>query len=295
MPQVLSRRSLLIAGALVVSALGTSDAGAKTERNETMHARFGALEAGIKGRLGVAALDVSTGRRIEYRAKERFAMCSTFKLLLAASVLQAADWHEDDLGRRIVFSEKDFLSHSPITSLHKGLPGMTIKELCEAAVQYSDNTAANALLTNFGGPPALTAWLRGIGDPMTRLDRTELSLNEAIPGDPRDTTTPSSMLEDARKIVLGDVLAPASRTMLTGWLVAGTIGAKRIRAGLPQGWRAGDKPGTSGNGCFNDVAVIWPPTDGPLIVAAYLAESKASDTDSEAVLAEVGKLVATMV
>ncbi|MGD0192036.1 MAG: class A beta-lactamase [Rhizomicrobium sp.] len=294
MPHVISRRSLLAASVFAASVLGTSGASGKSERQSAAQSKLAALEAGVKGRLGVAALDVTTGRRIDYRTGERFAMCSTFKLLLVASVLQAADRHQDDLGRRIVFSERDFLSHSPITSLHKGLPGMTIKDLCEAAIAYSDNTAANGLLANFGGPSALTAWLRAMGDPVTRLDRTEPSLNEAIPGDPRDTTTPSSMLDDARKIVLGDVLAPPSRTMLTGWLIADTTGAKRLRAGLPQGWRAGDKTGTSGNGCFNDVAVIWPPKGGPLIVSAFLAESKADDADSEAVLEEIGKLVAAM-
>jgi beta-lactamase class A len=169
---------------------------------------------------------------------------------------------------------------------------MTVGQLCEATMTLSDNTAANLLLRGLGGPAGLTAWLRGIGDDVTRLDRWETALNEARPGDPRDTTTPAAMLATMQRLTLGDVLLPTSRAQLLAWLRANRTGDARLRAGLPPGWQAGERTGTGPNGTSNDVGLVWPPGGAPLLVAAYLTEGAADIATRDAALADVGAAVA---
>ena len=158
----------------------------------------------------------------------------------------------------------------------------------------SDNTAGNLLLDSFGGPAGLTGYLRSLGDLVTRLDRWETALNEAVPGDPRDTTTPLAMLETLRKLLLGDALSSASREQLIAWLIANKTGDKRLRAGVPAGWRVGDKTGSGERNTANDVAVIWPPGRPPIIAAAYYTQSRASDDERNAVIAEIGRIAAAV-
>lgn len=252
-----------------------------------------ALERRHGGRLGVAILDTGTGRRINHRGEERFAMCSTFKWLLAAQVLARADAGEESLHRRLVVSGSDLVTWSPVTETRTGEPGMTIAELCEAAVTRSDNTAANLLLATLGGPGGFTAFVRSLGDEWTRLDRIETALNSAIPGDPRDTTTPAAMLRDLQAVLLGDVLQPASRERLVGWLVGNRTGDARLRAGLPSTWRVGEKTGSGAHASHNDVGIAWPPGRAPLLVAAYYAEAEETTQEQrDAVLADVGRVVA---
>jgi beta-lactamase class A len=255
-------------------------------------ARLARLEADSGGRLGVVMLDIGSGVRVGHRENERFAMCSTFKLLAAACVLARVDRNEERLDRRIAFPASAVVANSPATKDRAGGDGMTLAELCEAAMTLSDNTAGNLLLASFGGPAGLTAYARSLGDATTRLDRIETELNEAAPGDPRDTTTPAAMLESMRRLVLGDALTPASRTQLTAWLVANKTGDKRLRAGLPKDWRVGDKTGAGEHGATNDVAVMWPPGRGPILVTAYHAEAPGSADAHNAVLAAVGRIVA---
>ncbi|MFN8095793.1 MAG: class A beta-lactamase [Vicinamibacteria bacterium] len=252
-----------------------------------------ALEKRIGGRLGVVALDTGSGRRLEYRADERFAMCSTFKLLLAAAVLKRVDAGRESLDRRIAYGATDLLEYAPVTRERVADGGMSVAALCRASVEVSDNTAANLLLGTLGGPEGLTRFARSLGDEATRLDRLEPMLNANEPGDPRDTTTPTAMAETVRKLLLGDTLSAASRARLESWLVASPTGARRLRAGFPADWRAGDKTGTGANGATNDLAIAWPPGRAPIVVAAYLGESKAPLAEREAALAEVGRLVAT--
>jgi beta-lactamase class A len=167
-----------------------------------------------------------------------------------------------------------------------------VAELCEAAITVSDNTAANLLLDSFGGPPALTSYIRSLGDSVTRLDRVEPALNESLPDDPRDTTSPRAMVGLLRKVVLDDALAPGSRTQLIAWLQATTTGARRLRAGVPADWKVGDKTGTGERGSTCDVAVVWPPGRAPLLVAAYLTGTTASPATRDGTLAQVGQLAA---
>ncbi|WP_246197544.1 class A beta-lactamase [Pseudoxanthomonas sacheonensis] len=288
-----TRRSLLLAGASAAALAHFERAFAKSLQTPDANSRLQALESVHGGRLGVSIFDTGTGKRIGHRADERFPMCSTFKFLAAAQVLARVDRGEERLDRRVVYTKDDLVAYSPVTEKHVGT-GMTLAELCHATVTVSDNTAGNLLLASFGGPAGLTAFARSLGDGVTRLDRWETELNEAVPGDPRDTTSPAAMLEDMRSLLLGDTLSPASRKQLADWLVATTTGDKRIRGGLPKEWRAGDKTGTSNNGVTNDIAIVWPPGRAPLLVTAYYAEYPQPQEARNAVIAEVGRIAASI-
>ncbi|WP_436771303.1 class A beta-lactamase [Yinghuangia sp. YIM S09857] len=223
-------------------------------------ADFAALERAHDARLGVFAVATGSGAEVAYRADERFAFCSTFKALAVAAVLGRRSIA--DLEERITFTGAEVDSISPITR-DRVATGMTVRELCDAAVRFSDGTAANLLVRDVGGPAALTAYLRGLGDTVSRIDHYEPELNEDPPGDPRDTTTPRAIAADFRTVVLGDALAADRRALLRDWLERNTTGDRRIRAGLPAGWRAADKTGTGNYGRANDIAVAWPPDAGP--------------------------------
>jgi beta-lactamase class A len=248
------------------------------------------VEARLKGRLGVAVIDTATGQRTSRRGGERFPICSTFKMLASAAVLRRVDAGQEDLNRVIRFRADEIVTHSPVTKgrVHGG---MTLGELCAATMTLSDNTAANVILKTLGGPAGLTAFVRDLGDAETRLDRWETELNEATPGDPRDTTTPDAMAENLRGLTLEDVLSPQSRQRLTEWLIANKTGDMRLRAGLPKDWRIGDRTGTGAHGSTNDVAVIWPPGRRPLVVCVYVTETRASLDDRNAAIADVGRAV----
>jgi beta-lactamase class A len=251
------------------------------------------IEGEAGGRLGVAVLDTGSGDRFEHRAGERFPMCSTFKLLAAAAVLARVDAGEEKLDRRIAFEAKQLVEYSPVTEHRVGSSGMSIEELCAAAMTISDNTAANLLVASLGGPAELTSFARLLGDMVTRLDRIEPDLNEGAPDDPRDTTSPAAMASNLRALGLGDALSAESRKRLVGWLLGNTTGDARLRAGLPKDWRIGDKTG-SGKGTTNDVAILWPPGRAPVIVTAYLTASPAEPAQRNSVLAAVGRAVASV-
>lgn len=285
MPAQLARRAVLAVPLLTVPLL----AGPAFAEDST--AKFVELERRNGGRLGVAAFDSVSGRRIGYRGEERFPMCSTFKFLAAAFVLARVDRGEEQLDRRIVYSTQDLVTYSPITKDHVGPAGLSVAELCDATMTLSDNTAGNLLLASFGGPAGLTAYARSLGDQTTRLDRIETALNESLPGDPRDTTSPAAMLGTMQRLLLGDALSAASRERLTDWLIANKTGDKRLRAALP-GWKVGDKTGTGGNGSANDIAIVWPTGRAPLLVTVYYTGSTISDEARNDVIAEAGRIVA---
>jgi beta-lactamase class A len=200
------------------------------------------------------------------------------------------DRGEERLDRRIPYTAADMVSHAPVTHVHLAEGAMDVESLCKAVVEVSDNPAANLLLKTLGGPEGLTAYARALDDATTRLDRFEIDLNTALPGDPRDTTSPAAMAGTLRKLVLGEALSAASRRKLTDWMAASTTGLRRLRQTLPQGWRAADKTGTGGQGSTNDIAVFWPPSGAPILVAAYLTETTAPLDVREGVLADVGAL-----
>ncbi len=293
---LLSRRHLLAA----IAALCAPPRRATADETSVAD-RLRAIEARNGGRLGVCILDTGTGRLAGHRLDEPFAMCSTFKLPLAAVVLREADTGRLKLDERLPYSEKDMLSHAPVTREHLAEGAMTIGALIEAAQVTSDNVAANLLITRLGGPGAFTAMLRALGDRATRLDRYEPMMNFVAAGEAHDTTTPRAMATTMARFLTGDLLTASSRDTLIAWMVATRTGSKRIRAGLPNGWRAGDKTGTaSADGMtnkVNDVAITWPPGGAALIVAAYYdASIRSQETrpEHEAVLAAVGRVAATV-
>jgi beta-lactamase class A len=286
---MISRRGFALGACTTLTFGGLSGAGFAFP--ETLSGEFARIETESGGRLGVAALDTATSSLRGHRADERFAMCSTFKLLAAAAILGRVDAGKEQLHRRIRYETKDLVTYSPVTEKHVG-DGMTLGELCDAAITLSDNTAANLLLQNLGGPEGVTAFARSVGDTITRLDRNEPTLNEAKPGDPRDTTTPAAMLATIRKLVLGDALSAPSREQLRAWLLANKTGGGRLRARLPADWAVGDKTGSGGFGTTNDVGVIWPPGRAPIIVTIYLTETEAPLEQRIAALASVGHAIA---
>jgi len=295
----MDRRTFLVAGGAGLIATSARAAMRKIEAPHSptagpLHDAIARIEARSGGRLGVAIHDTGTGHRFAYRGDERFAMCSTFKLLLAGAVLARVQQRAERLDRRVPISGSDVIGHAPFTAKRVGGTA-TVAELCRAMTVESDNGAANLMLAAIGGPPALTRFLRQTGDPTTRLDRNEPSLNEATPGDPRDTTTPLAMLGSAGRLWLGPVLAPAYRAQLTAWAIECETGLERLRAGLPKGWRAGDKTGTGDRGTYNDVAIFWPPRRGPVLVTSYLSESKLDTDAGNAVHAQVARALVGMI
>ncbi|MEH3117204.1 MAG: class A beta-lactamase [Methylorubrum populi] len=283
---MVTRRQVTASGLLALAGLS-----GRARAEAVSAAGFAGIEARTGGRLGVAVLDTASDRLVGHREHERFPMCSTFKVLAAAAVLARIDSGSDRLERRVVFETPMLVPYSPVTERRVGGAGMTLAELCEAAITRSDNTAGNLLLAAIGGPEGLTAYIRGLGDAVTRLDRIEPDLNEARPGDARDTTSPAAMAGVLRRLVLGDGLSAASRSRLADWMIDNRTGGARLRAGLPAGWRIGDKTGTGDRGTANDIAVIWPVRAAPLVVAVYLTESDRSLEERNAAIAAVGRAV----
>lgn len=252
---------------------------------------FREIEARLGGRAGLSVLDTANGKTLSWRGGERFAMCSSFKWVLAASVLSRADKGELHLDDLISYGPAQILPHAPITGAHVKEGHMRIEDLCAAAVEESDNTAANLLLARIGGPAKVTAYARSVGDHVTRLDRNEPSLNENRPGDPRDTTTPDAMVQTMKTVWTGDALKPASRAKLLDWLRKCDTGTHRLRAGIPAAWSEGDKTGTGERGAAVDNAIIWPTNRAPILAAAYVSDSAKPTEQLEAALADMGRLI----
>lgn len=294
----MQRRSMLTTGlALGLGAWGLSGCAFISKQQaaaaRTLSDELAALEIQARGRFGLYVLDTVSGAEAGWRGDERFPMCSTFKTLLAARMLYLAQRDEIRLWRKLYYSPSEVVAWSPISEKRAGANGgMTVQELCEAMVLVSDNTAANVLLEASGGPAALTQWLRELGDGTTRLDRNEPSLNTALPGDERDTTTPQAMVQSLQKLLLGDVLEGYARALLQQWLVDSRTGDKRVRAGMPGDWKAGGKTGSGERGTACDTLIVWPTAQSaPLLVTAYLTGSQLDGAGREAVLARAGEAI----
>jgi beta-lactamase class A len=288
-----SRRSFLVGLAATAASVRARAGGSSfQDRLELASKRLAAIEAREGGRLGVTVLDTATGSKLEHRAGERFPMCSTFKLLAVAAALKLVDANTERLDRKIAYGPSDLLDYAPIAKAHVADGGMTLADLCAAAIDWSDNTAANLILDVIGGPAGFTQFARSLGDSQTRLDRNEPDLNAATPGDERDTTTPEAMAADMTRVLLGDVLSETSRRQLDAWLIGDKVGDKRLRAGLPPTWRIGDKTGTGDHGTANAIAIIWPPDRAPIIATVYYTESSAPVDLRNAIHKEIGSLIA---
>ena len=291
-----SRRRLLLAGAALLPLLaGCSALPPVTADDNDPTQDFADIEAGAQARLGVALLDTGNNHRILYRGDELFPMCSTFKLLLVAMVLNRVDRGEDSLQRLRPFGRQDLLMWAPVARKHVREGHISVAALCAAAIEQSDNTAANLLLADVGGPEALTDYIRSIGDTASRVDRVEPEINSGAPGDPRDTTTPAAMLADLQTLLLGDALSDASRAQLREWLSGNATGSHRLRAGLPADWRFGDKTGSGEHGSTNDIGILLPPQRAPILLAVYLTECASPMRARNDVLASIGRVVANAV
>ncbi len=289
---MISRRAFLLQSSLTATIVAGSPRllYAASPLFQSLAASLATIEKTNGGRVGVSVLDTFTGERVGYRADERFPFCSTFKFLLASAVLQRVDQGSEQLSRQIPVPPKPLLGNSPLTEPHAG-GTMELDSLCHAALTRSDNTAANLLLGTLGGPAALTLFARSIGDNVTRLDRWETSLNESLPGDLRDTTSPTVMANNLNRVLLGSVLQPGSRDQLTRWMEANVTGLERLRKNLPEGWRGADKTGSNGEHTSNDIAVLWPASRLPIIVTAYITQCPGPESKRAEMLAAIGRLV----
>ncbi|MEA3030653.1 MAG: beta-lactamase class [Sphingomonadales bacterium] len=247
---------------------------------------------GPSGRLGVAALDTGSGRWLVHDETSLYAMASTFKVALAGAILAEAGRGALSLDDEVPFSRADLVPYAPVIEANMERGRLPVARLCAAIVEVSDNVAANLLLARIGGPEGLTRFIRRCGDAVTRLDRTEPSLNANLPGDPRDTTSPAAMVGLLSALLFGDALHQDSRTRLAGWMEAATTGRARLRAGLPAGWRVGDKTGNGAGGAANDIAFAVPPGRRPILIACYQSGGNADLAARDAIHAAVARAVA---
>lgn len=264
-------------------AESSEDSSEAPEQTPQSEKAFKELEAEFDARLGVYAIDTGSGKTVTYRSDERFAYASTFKALAAGAILQTKSIEE--LEKVITYSEVDLVTYSPVTEKHTD-DGMKLEEIIEAAVRYSDNTAGNLLLEELGGPDGLEEILRENGDETIEMDRMETELNEAIPGDTRDTSTPQALAESLQKYVLSDLLSEDKRELLIDWITGNETGDNLIRAGVPEGWEVGDKSGAGSYGTRNDIAVVWSPDNESPIVIAVLSSQDTADADYHDALIE---------
>lgn len=290
-----SRRSLIAAGVgVAIASAGAAHAKDGKPRAGTADAldNLAELEATRGGRLGVSVLDTGTHRQLDFRADERFAMCSTHKFLTVAAILQQIDQGKMNLDQKVSFTRGDLLSYAPITKQHVDAGVMTVDALAAATTAWSDNTADNLLLALLRGPEGWTRYARSLGDSVSRLDRIEPALNTAIPGDPRDTTSPAAMVRNLDVVLLGKALSAASRSRLETWMLDSTITGTLLRAGMPKGWRVADKSGAGENGTRNDIGMITRPGAAPLLAAVYYTQAPGDRTTHDRVLAEAGRIIA---
>lgn len=288
--RIFGRRTLLV-GLWAALAGCAAPAPVPTPTSTPVDAGLLEIEQRFGGRLGVFALDTGSGAVVSHRGDERFLLASTGKAFIAAAVLQRATADPALLDRVVRYDASALIANAPVAEQNLAT-GMTVAALCEAAITYSDNTAANLLFDLLGGPGAVTGFVRGTGDTTTRFDRTETALNVSTgPDDERDTSTPAAVVATLRAVTLGEGLDPAGRDRLTGWLLANTTGGATIRAGVPAGWRVGDKTGTGGQGERNDIAVLLPPDRAPILLAVYTAPADPEAEPSNETVAEATRAV----
>ena len=284
---MIDRRTLL--AAIPAFAVGPALAQNAPQALHTQALQTYERESG--GRIGVYAENVTTSAKIAWRADERFVMCSTFKASLAALMLARVDRGEDKLDDMVAYSAADLLEYAPVARENLANGAMTVDAMCKAIVELSDNTCANLLLARAGGPAALTKFWRATGDDISRLDDNEPELNRTPLGGLESTTTPTAMAATLRRLVLGDVLAPASRNRLTEWLVDCKTGANRLRAGLPKDWKVGDKTGNNGKDASGDIAVTWPHANAAIVICAYTRGGTPTKAQIDTVFAAIGRMV----
>ncbi|QEW08350.1 class A beta-lactamase [Nitrincola iocasae] len=252
------------------------------------------IESHLDARIGFAAHDTETGMRWEYNADQRFPLSSTFKTLACAALLQRVDTGSEQLTTSVSVSSSDLVTYSPVLEEYADTRDITLFELCEATMTTSDNTAANLILQSLGGPENVTDFARQLGDKVTRLDRWETDLNQAVPGDERDTTTPNAMVSNL-ELLLGNVLSLESKRYLQTWLVNNKVADGLFRSSMPSDWIIGDRTGAGGFGSRSITAVIWPAEREPVFVAFYITETTASFEERNAAIAQLGRVLIELI
>ncbi|TNL13262.1 class A beta-lactamase [Kosakonia cowanii] len=280
-----------ISGIVLLAATGCSLSAHAAFDQQTLQKKIEMLENKSGGKLGLTVVDTSDGTTYSWRGDEKFPLCSTSKVMVVAAILKKSESNTNLLAKKITINKSDMVNYNPITSKYID-SSMTITELSKAALQYSDNAAMNKLLSYLGGPRYATQFARTIGDKAYRLDRNEPGLNTAIPGDSRDTTTPSAMAETLNKLILGNALKKEQKAKLTEWMKGNTTGLNSIKAGLPAEWIVADKTGSGDYGTTNDVAVIWPKNHAPVILTTYFTQPEKDASARKDVLASAAKLIA---
>jgi beta-lactamase class A len=292
----ISLKRLFLISSLMFNIANASDIIAtnnvKPDISNTIQEKLAKLESSFDGRIGISAINTSNGERIQYRANERFAFCSTSKLMVVSAILNKSMAAPKLLQKNITYSQKylEDSGYSPITKKYLAT-GMSIAKLSEATLEYSDNTAMNLLVKQLGGPLAVTTYARSIGNETFRLDRYEPEINSAIPHDVRDTSTPAAMEKSLQSMVLGNALGLVQREQLITWLKNNTTGNAKIRAGVPLGWIVGDKTGGGDYGTGNDVGIIWPPKCPPIILAIYTTQNKKDAQSNNEVIASATRML----
>ncbi|MDQ0990545.1 class A beta-lactamase [Streptomyces sp. V3I7] len=293
-----SRRSALLLGAGAAASVALASAGtahASVASGDDVSAQLKALEREHAARVGVFGRNLRTGKQVAYRADELFPMCSTFKTIAVAAVLRDLDRDGEFLAKRVFYAQADVdkAAYAPVTGLPENLAnGMTVAGLCDAAIRYSDNGAANLLFAELGGPRAVTRFCRSIGDGTTRLDRWEPELNSAEPDRVTDTTTPRALGRTYARLVLGDALAPHDRERLTGWLLANTTSGERFRKGIPADWTVADKTGGGRYGTNNDAGIAWTPDGAPVVMTVLTTRFEEAAAADHPLVASTAALLA---
>lgn len=291
-----TRRTLLTASAATAATLladsSSAQASDNTGTSTDIAAQLRALEEQHSARVGVFAHHLGTKKTVVHRADELFPMCSVFKTLAAAAVLRDLDRHGEVLYKVVHYTEADLVDGSDQTRAHLA-DGMTVEQLADVAIRYSDNGAGNLLLRELGGPTAITRFARSLGDRVTRLDRWETELNSAEPDRITDTTSPRAIGGMYGRLVLGDALRRPDRDRLTAWLLNNTTSAARFRAGLPATWTIADKTGSGDYGTANDVGIAWTEAGDPVVLAVLTTKPTLPDAPYDnQLVAETAELVA---
>lgn len=255
----------------------------------SVHEKLDFLEKSFDGRIGLYAINTANQQSIEHRAVERFPFQSTFKVIAVAAILKKSETDENLLQQKMTYTKEDLIFWSPITEKHVE-DGMTIFDLCAAAIMYSDNTAANLIMKALGGPEAVTAFAHSIGDNTFRVDNWEPNLNSDA-SNVQDTSTPEAMEKSLQKLTVQNSLAPSQQNQLITWMKGNTTGDARIRAGVPKGWIVADKTGSGDFGIVNDIGLIWAPNCAPIIVTLYTINNKKDAARRDDVVAESTRIV----
>ncbi|MBE7148907.1 class A beta-lactamase [Bacillus mycoides] len=283
-----------------VSLIGCSNSNTQSEppkqthqanqikQENTGNQSFAKLEKEYDAKLGIYALDTGTNQTVAYHSDDRFAFASTSKSLAVGALLRKNSL--EALDQRITYTHEDLSNYNPITEKHVDT-GMTLKELADASVRYSDSTAHNLILKQLGGPSEFEKILREMGDTVTTSERFEPELNEVHPGETHDTSTPEAIAKTLQSFTLGTALPIEKRELLVDWMKRNTTGDKLIRAGVPKGWEVADKTGAGSYGTRNDIAIIWPPNKKPIVLAILSNHDKEDAKYDDKLIADATKVV----